>query len=798
MKKIYFVLLVLLFSVTINAQIITFPDVNFKNYLLSANSSNLVAGTISGSYFAIDTNGDGEIQIAEASNVQLERLNIMNTTITDVTGLEYFTSLKEVSFNNNNQLLSVDISNLTNLVSFIFDRNEQLHTIVTTGLVNVEYASVVDNLQLVNCNLNNLVGLLELTYNQSSLVLDGLPILNYISSNIPDGGNVGALQLVSLSNLPELENVFLENNVITSITVTNLPKLNALFIYNNQITSIDLSNLNMDDVTPENGTFFLAGDNLLTEIDFTNTKFTGKDLYNNQLISINIKDLWEYDGVNGVDLYVQGNPNLQFICINDENDMEREGIQMILDANGYTNCVLNSYCSFVPGGEFYTVSGSTTFDTTNNGCDETDVMFSYLPFSITNGTTTGSVIANESGNYSIPVQSGTHTLTPILENPTYFTIAPSSITAEFPAQTSPVVQNFCITPNGIHNDVEVTLLPLQSARPGFDATYLIVYKNKGNVTLSGLVTFEFEDAKMDVVSSVPNFSSQVTGLLTYDYLNLQPFETREILLTLNINSPQETPAINNGDQLNFTAIINPLSGDEFLLDNTNSLKQIVVGSYDPNDKTCIEGDEVGPNMIGQYVHYIIRFENTGTFPAENVVVKDMINLTKFDLSTLIPTSSSHSFVTRIAANGKVEFIFENIQLPFDDANNDGYIAFKIKTLPTLVVGDTFSNNANIYFDYNFPILTNTASTTIQILGNTDFSFGDYLTLYPNPAQNSLNIKMNNEITISSISLYNPIGQLVLITTNPSENIDVSTLKTGSYFIKVISDRGISTTQFIKE
>ena len=69
----------------------------------------------------------------------------------------------------------------------------------------------------------------------------------------------------------------------------------------------------------------------------------------------------------------------------------------------------------------------------------------------------------------------------------------------------------------------------------------------------------------------------------------------------------------------------------------------------------------------------------------------MIDLSKFDISTLIPTDASHSYITKISEGNKVEFIFENINLPFEDANNDGYIAFKIKTKPTLVVGDSFEN-----------------------------------------------------------------------------------------------------------
>src|SRR5690606_35290187 len=153
--------------------------------------------------------------------------------------------------------------------------------------------------------------------------------------------------------------------------------------------------------------------------------------------------------------------------------------------------------------------------------------------------------------------------------------------------------------------------------------------------------------------------------------------------------------------------------DETPQDNTAALNQTVVNSFDPNDKTCLEGNVVTPDIIGQFVHYVIRFENTGTFAAENIVVKDIIDTAKFDVNTLVPLSGSHSFVTRITNINQLEFIFENINLPFDDTNNDGYVAFKIKTKPTLQVGDAFSNTASIYFDYNFPIVTNTATTTIQ-------------------------------------------------------------------------------------
>jgi len=387
-----------------------------------------------------------------------------------------------------------------------------------------------------------------------------------------------------------------------------------------------------------------------------------------------------------------------------------------------------------------------------------------------------------------------------LENPSYYYVSPASININFPSQTNPFIQNFCVRPNGIHPDLEITLLPIQRARPGFDAKYKIVFKNKGNIEQSGSVNLSFDDAVLDFVVSNPVITNQTTSTLSWSFANLLPSETREITFTLNVNSPLETPAVNSGSILSYIATITSAATDETPTDNIFNFNQTVVNSFDPNDKTCLEGSIISPSLIGQYVHYMIRFENNGTANAQNIVVKDMIDLTKFDISTLVPTSASHSYITKISAGNKVEFIFENINLPFDDATNDGYIAFKIKTLPTLVVNDTFTNDASIYFDYNFPVVTKLASSTFKTLGTPDFEFSNYFTLYPYPAKSVLNISSKETIEVKSISIYTTLGQLVLVIPNAEKvsKIDVSGLTSGNYFIKINSDRGTSNTRFIKE
>jgi len=375
----------------------------------------------------------------------------------------------------------------------------------------------------------------------------------------------------------------------------------------------------------------------------------------------------------------------------------------------------------------------------NNGCDALDSLYPNQKFTISNGSTSSNFISNTSGNYSIPVQSGTYTITPVNESSNYFNITPSSFQVTFPDQASPFVQDYCIASNGNHIDLEIIIIPISAAVPGFDANYKLIYKNKGTTTQSGYVELSFNDDISDFVNATPMVSNQSIGLLTWNYTDLIPFESREILFKVNLNSPMETPAVNAGSHLGYGSIIFPMITDEQPNDNHSDLKQLAVNSFDPNDKTCSEGDITDTTVIGKYVSYVIRFENNGTYQAQNIVVKDTIDTTKFDITTLVPVSASHSFTTKITENNKVEFIFENINLPFDNANNDGYVAFKIKTKPTLIVGDSFQNSAKIYFDYNFPIQTNTALTNIQALKNQDFEFNNDFSLAPNPAKNELKI-----------------------------------------------------------
>lgn len=826
MKKLYFIIC-LTISFINQAQIVNIPDDNLKSKLLSANNSNYTAYNLSNNVTSIDINNNGEIELEEAQQIAVLYLSCEyceeNLKINSVEGIEYFSNLThlDLSFNSittinslatsievlsidYNLLDSLNIQNLTNLGYLSCSFNPLNSLIIPNSIQNLKCFE--NNLTILD--LSNASQLYELSTgnnNISSLDLSNSHILFRIDiSNTPltnisiDSNHLRFLYIndtdledLNLTQTEDLWQINLSNNNLSTLLLPEANNIMELYVQNNNLTDLDLSFLNSLRV-------FHCQNNNLVSLDLSNSTY----LYNlNCSNNLNLNYLNIKNGSNNVfssynNLFnIQNNTNLTYLCVDED---EESIATTYLDIYSIQNCNVGTYCNFNLGGEYFIVNGQTKFDFNINGCDSSDENLPYIILSISDENNTGTFISNNSGEYFFPLQEGSYTITPILENPTYFTINPASFIVDFPTQTSPLSQDFCISPNGTHHDVEVVFIPITPARPGFDAYYKIIYKNKGNQVENGSIFLTYyQNLELDLVTSNPIFSDQTENTLEWNFTNLQPNENRIIDVVFNLNSPTEIPAVNIGDMLIYKATITPFSSDEHPIDNSSGLQQIVVGSYDPNDKTCIEGAIVNVDVIGQFVHYVIRFENTGNYHAENIVIKDMIDLAKFDITTLIPLHSSHNFFTRIIGN-KVEFIFEGINLPFDDTTNDGYIVFKIKTKSDLEVGDSFSNEVNIYFDYNFPITTNTFTTTIQILSIKDFNFGTYFTLHPNPVKNVLNLYSKKTISIHSIEIYNQLGQIVLAIPNDVSKIDVSRLQTGNYYVKVNTNLGTSNTRFIKE
>ena len=736
---------------------------NLLNTLILSNNPNLKrlnCGNlgVSNDPISINLNRNTFKTLDLSNNPLLEYVNCSYAAM-DALVLGSNTNLKELHCANSN-LTSLDVTQLPNLeelncgVYFRYS-NYPIYTSSQSPnqITNLDL-SQNPNLWYLNCNGNLLSSLNTAAQGTSLSIL-------YCDDN--------PLNTINVSQNTSLQFLRCNNTGINTFDASTVPNLRRLSCADNALTTIDISQ-------NPNLTYLDCHDNQITQLFVKN----GNTFFSTTIYGETFNEFKYY-----------GNP-IEYICA-DEFELNQ--------MPSSPSIAVNTYCSFTPGGSYNTIEGIVRYDANGNGCDAGDSPYQFLNLNLTNSTNETSTVATENdGTYSFHFSDdGMYTLMPVLENPSYFTITPASITVDFPTDTSPFAQDFCITPNGVANDLDITLLPLNVARPGFDSNYKLVYKNKGNTTLSGAINLTFEDDFMDLVSSNPITDSQAINSLQWNYVNLLPFESREILVTMNLNTPTDISfPLNADDTLEFETTITPVVADETMDDNTFTLSQLVVNSFDPNDKNCLQGTEVTTDLVGKYVDYMIRFENTGTANAVNIVVKDVINTAMFDVNSIIVTNASHAVATRIKDTNTVEFIFENINLPFDDASNDGFITFKIKTLPTLVIDDTFENKAEIYFDYNFPIETNTSITLIEdTLSETDIAYANF-EMYPNPVENVLVIK--TEEIIETVKIYDISGRLIQQTSyaNTQNTIEVATekLTSGTYFVKVNTVSGATLVKKI--
>lgn len=432
-------------------------------------------------------------------------------------------------------------------------------------------------------------------------------------------------------------------------------------------------------------------------------------------------------------------------------------------------------------------------DSNNNGTKDTgEVNFPLGKF--THEKNDNGVIHNviaPTGSFSIYDMVTTNSYdVSFVVNPAYATmynVNPSQFLNLTPTGAGMTTYNFPVTSLQNYNDLGVAVVPFNAPRPGFNYINRIVYANLGNQTISsGTVSFTKPSA-VSIVSTAPATTSTATGF-TYNFTNLLPFEVRTVDVVMLVPT---IPTVNANDYLVSQASIVPVTGDVVVENNSNTLTQIVVNAYDPNDKMEARGPQILHSSFtsNDYLYYTIRFENTGNASAINIRVNDVLN-NKLDESTLSMISSSHAYeLDRVGI--ELNWKFNNIQLPVSVANSTigkGYVTFKIKPKAGYAVGDIIPNAASIYFDYNPAIVTNTFTTEfVALLESESFNTNEFM-VYPNPTNSILNIQSKNNQTISEVNVYDLLGKKLTnkkVTVSTTE-IDLTNYTPGLYVLEVIS------------
>jgi uncharacterized repeat protein (TIGR01451 family) len=382
-----------------------------------------------------------------------------------------------------------------------------------------------------------------------------------------------------------------------------------------------------------------------------------------------------------------------------------------------------------------------------------------------------------------------------------YSVSPASYTGQTILVGSGITtRDFLITPLTVYEDVVVYIIPQQQPRPGFTYKERVVYANLGTTPVAaGQLQYTY-DTQLSI--GAVDDAAAVIGARTVDlnYTNLLPFEYRTMEIEMQIPT---IPTVSLGDLLTNIAVISPVTNDLTPSNNTSTSSQIIISSYDPNDKMESRGEFINPSTFTSedYFYYTVRFQNTGTASAINVRIEDTLDA-QLNWGSLEMINSSDTYVMEHMED-QVVWRFDNIMLPdstTDEPGSNGYVYFKIKPLPGWTEGTAIPNTAEIYFDFNPAIITNTFTSTLQTpLSNPDV-VETLFSLTPNPASDQITVNFNNAIEEASLTLYDLRGRVMLLQklTQSQLQIDISELKQGVYLAKFVNGDQTYTSKLVKK
>lgn len=485
-----------------------------------------------------------------------------------------------------------------------------------------------------------------------------------------------------------------------------------------------------------------------------------------------------------------------------------------------------------PGSNTFYLSGDgTTSSPNSNGFPYN--CYGALPFTIPNlgptcGLVQGKVFidantnctaqANEPGvpGVVMEVQPGDHfgntdangNYALILDNGNY-TVALQSAVVEEHCTMTPVPFNIAGSGTPVTvNMPALSLVPLDArialtsgaARPGFEYHVAL---NARNLTPApsgaATITFDFDPA-LSYLSATPAPTNVNGTTLTWNQPQLGPFEQRSIQVRLQV--PPDVGLI--GTDVLVTAALSTTVADADPTNNVATLARTVTGSFDPNDKLASTSTRTSDALYiinaDEWIDYTIRFQNTGTDTAFHVIVTDTLVAT-LDPATLEIGAASHPFTWELRDAGTLKFRFFDILLPDSNVNeprSHGFVGFRIRPQLPVLPGTTIENTANIYFDFNDPVITAPSLLTAEFSTSTVAAEAPRLIIAPVPATDE--ISLSGEFSIAVLLVLDADGR-VIIRSSPRgtrTTIDTTALGKGAYLVDItFMDGSRARERFIK-
>ena len=153
-------------------------------------------------------------------------------------------------------------------------------------------------------------------------------------------------------------------------------------------------------------------------------------------------------------------------------------------------------------------------------------------------------------------------------------------------------------------------------------------------------------------------------------------------------------------------------------------------------------------------------------------------------------------------NTLVASITKETTLEVDEEDIRDFVTFLISPIEGLGHGTLIENTADIFFDFNDPIITNTTSSFITFPENKQGVDEDKLivNILQNPTQDFLKVEtpLRDPITNLEYKIFDNVGRLVFSGIfNISKTIDISSLRNGLYYLSVNYKEKNVAKKFIK-
>jgi uncharacterized repeat protein (TIGR01451 family) len=315
-------------------------------------------------------------------------------------------------------------------------------------------------------------------------------------------------------------------------------------------------------------------------------------------------------------------------------------------------------------------------------------------------------ITDAAGDYYTALEDGSYTIAQPLQNETQ--LCPGDVPVPFTVdQDAPDAVVDLADSSVVGYDLVTHLMQVQEARPGFmftmrgTVTNISAYPG-GNRT----VTLTY-DPVVTPVSISPTPVSTTAGSIQWSFPPTAPFE--EELVVVPFAVPADIGLL--GQVMEFSLSADDTAPESDDLNNMETLTTTIVGSYDPNDKIARTSSGLSGSSyyldVDEYIDYTIRFQNTGTATAQEVVVRDTLEA-DLDPASLEILGASHNFTPSFQGGRTLVFTFANISLMASGMNevaSHGSVRFRIKPRADITAGEMISNTADIYFDANPPVIT---------------------------------------------------------------------------------------------